>query len=52
MRARSTISSISKTPDSTVLWANGKKMGCALFFAGDCRMATKCGYAILQGKIL
>ena len=31
MRARSTISSISKTPDSTVLWANGKKMGCALF---------------------
>ena len=31
MRARSTISSISKTPYSTVLWANGKKMGCALF---------------------
>ena len=31
MRARSTISSISKTPDSTVLWANGKKWGAHYF---------------------
>ena len=34
MRARATISFISRTPDSAV---NGKEMGCAVFFAGDCK---------------
>ena len=37
MRARATISFILRTLDLTVLRANGKKMGCALFFALDCR---------------
>ena len=36
MRARATISFILRTLDLTVLRANGKKMGCALFFALDC----------------
>ena len=39
MRARATISFISRNLDLTVLRANGKKMGCALFFALDCREA-------------
>ena len=35
MIARATISFISRTPD-TFFRANGKKMGFALIFAGDC----------------
>ena len=36
MRARATISSISRSLDSTILRANGKKNGVRTIFAGDC----------------
>ena len=37
MKARSTISVILRNRESTFFQVNRKKMGCAFFFAGDCR---------------
>ena len=50
MRARVTISFILRTLDLTVVRANGKKVGCALFFAWDRMMINSYQYFQIQER--